>query len=475
MTGESDTGAPLTYGYDDSGRLSTTDTHSVAYDTQTDPSTLPTGAAATYDQAGELTSSTKGSTTTAYTYDSIGARTRVDPSTGPTVNYRVNALGQLVSAKSTAATGPLSGTGVAFAVNGQGLRVGETTTSGTQTFTWDPTSSVPRVLTDGTTAFIYGLDGGVAEQVDLSTTAPTYLVADQLDSIRLLTDQSGTVVGTYSYDAYGNLVSHTGSATTSIGFAGGWSTTADGLLYLVHRYYDPSTGSFLSVDPLVATTTQPYAYATNDAPNLTDPSGMYTFGICASDSTALGIGVFNLGTGSIGSFCLVRTLFSPGGNDDIGITETVGDATGSAVGISIGAGIGFQVSNANTLQELGTTFTSVDVSAGALSVPVGLSGSFFWGTAKDGRNIYGIDGSVTFGEGESVAKYSTFTWVQQASNSVLANSLRIAWDILAPPSLVTLSGISKLADDAITGSAQFRSHPSGTTTTSTESSTTSNC
>jgi hypothetical protein len=43
--------------------------------------------------------------------------------------------------------------------------------------------------------------------------------------------------------------------------------------YLVHRYYDPGTGSFLSVDPLVSTTTQPYVYATDDSLNTTDPSG----------------------------------------------------------------------------------------------------------------------------------------------------------------------------------------------------------
>jgi hypothetical protein len=42
---------------------------------------------------------------------------------------------------------------------------------------------------------------------------------------------------------------------------------------LVDRYYDPATGSFLSVDPTVATTTQPYVYATDDPVNNIDPSG----------------------------------------------------------------------------------------------------------------------------------------------------------------------------------------------------------
>jgi RHS repeat-associated protein len=277
VTKETDTGAlsaSPSYSYDETGRLSTSTGSGVGYTTATEPGTLPTGASASYDTAGELTSSVKGSTTTTYSYDSIGARTKVDPTTGPTTTYGVNALGQMTSATSTATTGPLSGTGVGFTVNGQGLRVGETTSSGTQTFTWDTTSSVPRVLTDGTTAFICGPTGEVVEQVDLSTTAPTYLVADQLGSTRLLTDQAGTVVGTYSYDAYGNQTSHTGTATSPIGYAGGgWATGATGLVYLVNRYYTQETGSFLSVDPLVATTTQPYVYTSNDPVNGTDPTG----------------------------------------------------------------------------------------------------------------------------------------------------------------------------------------------------------
>jgi hypothetical protein len=41
----------------------------------------------------------------------------------------------------------------------------------------------------------------------------------------------------------------------------------------VDRYYDPSTDQFLSVDPLVAGTGQPYAFTNDDPLNETDPSG----------------------------------------------------------------------------------------------------------------------------------------------------------------------------------------------------------
>ncbi len=42
----------------------------------------------------------------------------------------------------------------------------------------------------------------------------------------------------------------------------------------VGRYYDPGTGQFLAVDPLVDETGQPYAYTGGDPVNGTDPSGL---------------------------------------------------------------------------------------------------------------------------------------------------------------------------------------------------------
>ena len=45
---------------------------------------------------------------------------------------------------------------------------------------------------------------------------------------------------------------------------------------LVNRYYDPGTGQFLTVDPMVDETGQPYSYAGGDPVNGSDPSGDVT-------------------------------------------------------------------------------------------------------------------------------------------------------------------------------------------------------
>jgi len=51
-------------------------------------------------------------------------------------------------------------------------------------------------------------------------------------------------------------------------------TDPDGLLYLINRYYNPATGQFLSVDPDVATTGEPYGYAGGNPVDNADPDGL---------------------------------------------------------------------------------------------------------------------------------------------------------------------------------------------------------
>jgi len=47
-----------------------------------------------------------------------------------------------------------------------------------------------------------------------------------------------------------------------------------GLVYLNNRYHDPTLGHFISVDPLVGKTGQPYLYANGTPVTLSDPSGL---------------------------------------------------------------------------------------------------------------------------------------------------------------------------------------------------------
>ena len=68
-------------------------------------------------------------------------------------------------------------------------------------------------------------------------------------------------------------------------FQGQYLDSESGLYYLRARYYDPTTGQLLTVDPALAATNQPYAFTAGDPINGSDPSGLMLLG---SDGGAFG-------------------------------------------------------------------------------------------------------------------------------------------------------------------------------------------
>ena len=108
-------------------------------------------------------------------------------------------------------------------------------------------SSLPLLLSDGNNSYIYGPGDTPIEQISSGGT-PTYLLSDQLGSTRAITNSSGSVTATFTYDAWGNLSGSTGSATTPFMYAGAYLDST-GLYYLQARYYDSSTGQFMSLGP----------------------------------------------------------------------------------------------------------------------------------------------------------------------------------------------------------------------------------
>ena len=58
---------------------------------------------------------------------------------------------------------------------------------------------------------------------------------------------------------------------------------------VVGRYYDPATGQFLSVDPKLNQSNEPYEYADGDPVSLTDPDGtIWRYWISAGEAEAWG-------------------------------------------------------------------------------------------------------------------------------------------------------------------------------------------
>ncbi len=270
--------SPADYAYDAQSRVTsmtpgTGSAHTYGEDASSNLTTLPTGASGTYNDASQLTSSSLSGTTTNYTYDKSGNRTGESVGGTGTVSGTYNGAEQVTSYSDAAANTTTA------TYDGNGFRTSAASTptggsSSTQNFVWDTASSVPRALMDSTNAYLYGSSGTPFEQVNLSSGAITYLVADALGSVRGVVSATGSLSASTSYDAWGNPETTGGlSAATPFGFAGGY-TDPTGVIYLIGRYYDPTTGQFLSADPLVTETGQVYAYAGDNPVIGTDPLGL---------------------------------------------------------------------------------------------------------------------------------------------------------------------------------------------------------
>ncbi len=100
-----------------------------------------------------------------------------------------------------------------------------------------------------------------------------YYLQNFQGSVTGLTDASGSVAATYSYDAFGVPTSTPPAVTNPFTYTGREFDSKSGLYYNRARYYDPATGSFTTQDPLGSG--QRYAYAGGDPVDFTDPGGTF--------------------------------------------------------------------------------------------------------------------------------------------------------------------------------------------------------
>lgn len=128
----------------------------------------------------------------------------------------------------------------------------------------------------GTRTSTFGVNANLTTVIVAIPQPPSVLFyqTDQLGSTRMLTDSAGVVRGTFSYDAYGNLIGSTGSYATPLGWCGEYQDAESGLSYMDARYYDPVTAQFLTRDPALASTRSAYAYVLGNPLNARDADGL---------------------------------------------------------------------------------------------------------------------------------------------------------------------------------------------------------
>jgi RHS repeat-associated protein len=255
------------YEYDENERLKKGAGTEFGYDAANNPTKLGSSTLK-YDKASQLEEGGE----TKYTFDKFGQRTKATPATGPATTYGYDQGGNLTSVtrKEEGAVKKIEDT---YVYDGKGLRSSQTISGTKANFAWDLSEDPALLLYDGTNYYIYGPEGLPFEQI--ASGSATYLHHDQQGSTRVLTNSSGEVKGTYTFTPYGGVEGQTGTATTPLGFDAQYTNPSTGLIYLRARTYDPSTAQFISVDPALTDTGEPYSYAEDNPVNRDDPSGLY--------------------------------------------------------------------------------------------------------------------------------------------------------------------------------------------------------
>jgi RHS repeat-associated protein/uncharacterized repeat protein (TIGR01451 family) len=294
-----------TYTYQDNGWLASAThaadsglgTESFSYDgagNRTSSTNTPAATVA-YNTTGQLSAAGN----LAFTYDHEGnLTTKVDTSTGATSRYHWNADHQLTSLDLP------DGSTSQYRYDPLGRRVETVESSHTTRYAYDAfnisasyngtNTLLSSYVTMPTSARISDAVSP-ADVVELRRgTATSYYLHDGSGSTTTLTDQAGAVTARYRYSAFGTPL--TGNGSDSIyTYTGAQYDQASGLYYLRDRYYDPSTGRFITQDaptmsyynpPLARwthvdlgteasspMTLAPYAYAGDDPVNSSDPSG----------------------------------------------------------------------------------------------------------------------------------------------------------------------------------------------------------
>jgi RHS repeat-associated protein len=243
-----------------------------------------------YDLAGNRTSETIGSTTTASTLNSVNEITTQNGGVNRTLTYDLNgnitsdggtrtfewdAANRLIAVNYTGQT-----TRSEFSYDGLNRvakiveKTGATINS-TRKFVWNGQEKCEfRDANDAVTLRVY-------PQGQHNGTTAYFFTRDHLGSVREMFTGGGTVVAQYEYDPYGRSTTITGTTPTDFNFTGLYRHAKSNLDLATYRAYDPDLGRWLNRDPAGETGGQNlYTYARNNPINADDLSGLCppTFG-----------------------------------------------------------------------------------------------------------------------------------------------------------------------------------------------------
>jgi RHS repeat-associated protein len=283
-----------------------------AYDKNSNPTSITDkdGKQSTFtdDALDRLTKEVHPDRTLSYAYDAAGNRKSLARTTSSTSNNTTIWTTSIIGYSYDAAERMTSAGTTTYSYDYEGAL----TKAGTKTYGRDPFErAVSSTVGKSTTNYLF--DGPEAIQQKTGTTATTYYTRglggqlinrrgggdplryyhhDAIGSVVGLTDSTGALTDTYSYDAFGNVRARTGTNTQPYQYLGNAYDSDSKLLDFHARAYDPSVGRFLQKDPIegLATESQTlnsYSCSMKNPLTYPDPYGLFAAGPGDSDFSDL--------------------------------------------------------------------------------------------------------------------------------------------------------------------------------------------
>ncbi len=169
---------------------------------------------------------------------------------------------------------------ISFTYDPFGRRIRKVSAAGAATiYVYDGNNIEEELNADGTLGERYTYGPGVDEPL-VGQRQPKifFYEADGLGSVTSLTDPTGAITATYTYDSFGFLTNSTGSATNWFRYTARQFDSDTALYYYRARYYDPTIGRFISEDPIrFKSGVNFYRYASGNPVEVSDPSGLTNY------------------------------------------------------------------------------------------------------------------------------------------------------------------------------------------------------
>ena len=170
-----------------------------------------------------------------------------------------------------------------FVYNESGLRTSKTVNGVTHSYVWQGSKLAADITDAYALYFHYDSSGeviGFTRTANGTDTEYFYVKNLQGDILKVIT-ATGTEVATYTYDAWGKLLTSTGDLAdvNPLRYRGYFYDTETGLYYLQSRYYDPEVSRFINPDAFATTdvdgvlSANMFAYCENNPVIKEDPTG----------------------------------------------------------------------------------------------------------------------------------------------------------------------------------------------------------